>query len=136
MLSELVEQHEHQWDDILPAYQAERKPNGDAIIELAKRNFIEMSELSGDASFLLRKKIEAKFNQMYPELWVPLYSMVTFSPDLPYSQALAIGDIQKNIMDEIMALPNIEADWKKTYVYEKIHQLAVERLPNVVGASS
>ncbi len=136
VLSELVEQHHHQWDDILPAYQAERKPNGDAIIELAKRNFIEMSELSGDASFLLRKKIEAKFNQLYPKLWVPLYSMVTFSPDIPYSQALAVGDMQKAIMDEIMALPNIEADWQQAYVYEKIHQLAVEKLPSVVGAPS
>ena len=95
-----------------------------------------MSELSGDASFLLRKKIEAKFNQLYPKLWVPLYSMVTFSPDIPYSQALAVGDMQKAIMDEIMALPNIEADWQQAYVYEKIHQLAVEKLPRVVGAPS
>jgi kynurenine 3-monooxygenase len=136
VLSELVEQHDHHWDNILSAYQDERKPNGDAIIELAKRNFIEMSELSGDANFLLRKKIEAKFNQLYPKLWVPLYSMVTFSPDIPYSHALAIGDIQKAIMDEIMALPNIDNDWKEDYIYQKIHQLAVDKLPKVNGAQN
>ena len=136
VLSELVEQYDHQWHDILSAYQHERKPNGDAIIELAKRNFIEMSELSGDEKFLLRKKIEAKFNQRYPELWVPLYSMVTFSPDIPYAQALAIGDIQKAIMDEIMAEPNIDNEWQEEYIYQKIYQLAVDKLPAVNGVKN
>jgi len=136
ILAELVEQYEHQWPAILSAYQAERKPNCDAIIELAKRNFIEMSELSGDANFLLRKKIEAKFHQMYPELWLPLYSMVTFSSDTSYSQALAIGDIQKQIMDEIMALPNIQNDWQAEHIYQKIYQLALNNLPAVSKENS
>jgi len=131
ILAELVEQHDHQWDAILSAYQAERKPNCDAIIELAKRNFVEMSELSGDPSFLLRKQIEAKFHQMYPKLWLPLYAMVTFSPDIPYSNALAIGDIQKSIMDEIMAMPNIESHWQDEGIYQQIHQLALAKLPAV-----
>ncbi len=130
ILSELIEQHQHQWPEILAAYQDERKANGDAIIELAKRNFIEMSDLSGEASFLLRKKIEANFHQMQPELWVPLYSMVTFSPDLPYKQALAIGDIQKEIMDEIMQMPDIAEQWQEPHVYEKLLQLAKQKLPS------
>jgi len=133
VLSELVEQHDHQWQDILAAYQLERKPNGDAIIELAKRNFIEMSELAGDADFLLRKKIEAKFHQMYPKLWIPLYTMVTFSPDISYAQALAIGEVQKSIMDEIMALPDIAQHWQSDHVYQQLHTLATEKLSNNVS---
>jgi len=130
VLAELVEEHQHQWPDILESYQQERKANGDAIIELAKRNFVEMSDLSGDANFLLRKKIEAKFHQMHPKLWVPLYSMVTFSPDIPYKTALAVGDIQKEIMDEIMQLPNIENEWQQAHVYQTLLQLAQEKLIN------
>ena len=95
-----------------------------------------MSELSGDASFLLRKQIEAKFHQRYPQLWLPLYTMVTFSPDISYSTALVIGDIQKNIMDEIMAIPNIENNWQDEAIYQKIHQLALEKLPATPPAIS
>ncbi|NQY34251.1 MAG: FAD-dependent monooxygenase [Alteromonadaceae bacterium] len=128
ILNELIDEYDHNWDHILSAYQQERKPNCDAIIELAKRNFVEMSDLAGDENFLLRKKIEAKFHTMYPQIWVPLYAMVTFSPHITYSQALATGEIQKNIMDEIMKLPNIHQDWQQDHVYQLLHKLAVEKL--------
>ena len=50
--------------------------------------------------------------------------MVTFSPDIPYSAALTIGDIQQVIMQEIMQIPNIESCWQDDLVYEKLYQLA------------
>ena len=83
-----------------------------------------MSELSGQAKFLLQKQIEAEFHKRHPTLWTPLYSMVTFSPNLPYSQALAIGDIQQKIMQEIMQISNIENCWQEDFVYEKLQELA------------
>lgn len=122
-LGEIIDQYQGQWSDIFPAYQKQRKINADAITELAQRNFVEMSELSGDSNFLLQKKIEAKFHQLHPELWVPLYSMVTFCPHLPYSQALAIGDQQKLIMAEIMKIPNINTCWEDDFIYQKLRQL-------------
>ncbi|WP_259366719.1 MULTISPECIES: FAD-dependent oxidoreductase [unclassified Colwellia] len=122
-LGEIIDQYKGQWSDIFPAYQKQRKINADAITELAQRNFVEMSELSGDSNFLLQKKIEAKFHQLHPELWVPLYSMVTFCPHLPYSQALAIGDQQKLIMAEIMQIPNINTCWEDDFIYQKLRQL-------------
>jgi kynurenine 3-monooxygenase len=122
-LGEIIDQYKGQWCDIFPAYQKQRKINADAITELAQRNFVEMSELSGDSNFLLQKKIEAKFHQLHPDLWVPLYSMVTFCPHLPYSQALAIGDQQKLIMAEIMQIPNINTCWEDDFIYQKLRQL-------------
>ncbi|MFB0979984.1 MAG: NAD(P)/FAD-dependent oxidoreductase [Alteromonadaceae bacterium] len=122
-LGEIIDQYKGQWSDIFPAYQKQRKINADAITELAQRNFVEMSELSGESNFLLQKKIEAKFHQLHPELWVPLYSMVTFCPHLPYSQALAIGDQQKLIMTEIMKIPNINTCWEDDFIYQKLRQL-------------
>ena len=123
-LGQLITEYNHNWLKIFPAYQAQRKINADAITELAQRNFIEMSEHSGQARFLLQKQIEAEFHQRHPELWTPLYSMVTFSPDIPYSAALTIGDIQQVIMQEIMQIPNIESCWQDDLVYEKLYQLA------------
>jgi len=125
VLNELVAQHKDDWPEILSKYQQHRKPNGDAIIELAKRNFVEMSELSGDANFLLGKKIEANFHDRYPNLWVPLYSMVTFSPQISYSEALRVGDIQKGIMSQIMAMPKIEERWQDEDIYDHLHHLTM-----------
>ena len=56
-----------------PAYQQARKPNNDAIADLAIMNFVEMRDLVG-TPVLLRKKIEAHMHEKYPEKWLPLYS--------------------------------------------------------------
>ncbi len=127
-LNTLIARHDHDWDAIFPAYENARKPNGDAIAELSKRNFIEMSDLSGDPMFQLRKMIEAKFSQRHPELWTPLYSMVTFSPQIPYAEALRVGDAQKAVMDRIMAMPSIESEWDSEDVMQHLHELATELL--------
>ncbi len=125
-LDALIAEHDHDWDRIFPAYENARKPNGDAIAELAVRNFREMSDLSGDPRFQLQKKIEAKFSEQYPELWTPLYSMVTFSPEIPYLEALRVGDEQNAVMQKIMALPGIENEWDEPYVMDQLHELASE----------
>ena len=123
-LNALISEYQHDWDRIFPAYENARKPNADAIAELSKRNFVEMSDLSGDPKFQLRKKIEAKFSSLYPELWTPLYSLVTFSPDIPYAEALRMGDEQKKLMDRVMAMPNIERDWDQPAVMDRLFELA------------
>ncbi len=123
-LNRLIATHDHDWTKIFPAYENARKPNGDAIAELSKRNFVEMSDLSGDKRFQLQKKIEAKFHEAHPELWTPLYSMVTFSPEVPYAEALRVGDEQKAVMDRIMQLPDIENTWNEQHVMEQLHELA------------
>lgn len=109
-LDTLIKKHNHEWDKIMPDYQHQRKPNSDAIADLALANFIEMRDLVGHPDFLLRKKIEAKFSDRHPDKWIPLYTMVTFS-ELPYSVALSEGKRHDTIMDKIMALPGIENKW-------------------------
>jgi kynurenine 3-monooxygenase len=121
-LNDLIAGNDHDWTRIFPAYEDCRKPNADAIAELSKRNFIEMSDLSGDAMFQIRKKIEARFHQAYPELWTPLYSLVTFSPDVPYATALKVGDEQNKIMDHIMCIPGIEQKWQDQDVIDELYK--------------
>lgn len=114
-----------QWEQALDAYQYARKVNADAIAELSYRNFKEMSELTANPMFLLRKKIESMFAKKYPELWLPLYDRVTFSEG-SYQEALAIGDQQAQIMDVIMATADIETLWDSLEIEEKIKQLIKE----------
>jgi kynurenine 3-monooxygenase len=110
------------WKTIFKEYEKSRKPNADAIAELSYRNFMEMRSKTADAKFLLQKKIEKRFSEKYPEKWLPLYSRVTFS-FRPYSEALAIGDRQKAIMDEVMLIEDIDKKWDSPEVDNKILEL-------------
>jgi kynurenine 3-monooxygenase len=46
--------------------------------------------------------------------------MVTFRPDMRYSEALERGNFQQKIMDEVMALENIEEKWNSVEVEKMI----------------
>ncbi|RZJ29548.1 MAG: FAD-dependent monooxygenase [Flavobacterium sp.] len=122
VLYDLMQKHGDNWQEIFTKYQQSRKPNTDAIAELSYRNFMEMSSSTADEKFLLQKKIEKKFSATHPEKWQPLYSRVTFS-HRPYSEALAIGDKQNEIMEEVMDMANIFAIWDSETVEQKILEL-------------
>ena len=110
VFDELLQSHDGNWSDLMRKYENSRKHNADAIAELALRNFIEMRDKVSDPTFLLQKKIEARFTELHPGKWMPLYSMVTFS-HTPYSEALKIGDRQEAIMQHVMKSSEIENQW-------------------------
>ena len=116
------------WTRLMSDFTRLRKANGDAIGDLALRNFIEMRDRTGDPRFLLRKRIERRLTDRHPDRWVPLYSMVTFT-HLPYAEALELGRIQDGIMDEVMARPDIDTVWDGNEVERHALELAAERLP-------
>ena len=122
VLEQMLEKYGDDWANLLNDYENSRKPNTDAIAELSYRNFMEMSAKTADSNFLLQKKIEKWFSDKHPDKWMPLYSRVTFSLQ-PYSEALAIGDFQNEIMQEIMQMPNIEENWNSAEVENKIIEL-------------
>jgi kynurenine 3-monooxygenase len=122
ILYELMEQYGDDWKTIFSEYQISRKPNADAIAELSYRNFMEMSSKVADEKFLLQKKIEKRFAKRHPKQWLPLYDRVTFS-HRPYSEALAIGNRQNELMEEVMKMPNIETIWDSLEVENRILEL-------------
>jgi len=124
ILDELIEQNGDDWHTILQQYQTLRKPDGDAIADLAVNNFTEMREKTADPKFLLQKKIEARLHEKYPDKWIPAYSQVTFSPHIRYSEALQRGQQQEAIMQEVMAIKSIEENWQS----EEIEIMILERL--------
>jgi kynurenine 3-monooxygenase len=70
--------------------------------------------------FLLQKKIEARFSERHPDKWIPLYSMVTYSPQIRYSKAMKEGEKQQRIMDKVMSRPDIEKVWDSAEVEKQI----------------
>ena len=123
IFNELLDDNHDSWSAAISIFQQQRKPNTDAIAQLALDNFIEMRDLVADADFLLRKKIEARIHSLYPDRWIPLYSMVTFHDTISYANAQEIGAKQKKIMDEVMKMPNIETTWQSLDFEQLVRQI-------------
>lgn len=124
VLNGLIEKYENDWTTILEKYQDLRKPDGDAIADLALNNFVEMRDKVADPAFLLQKKIEAHFSKKHPDKWTPAYSQVTFSPHIRYSEALRNGNRQEKMMESIMKTPGIAEKWQS----EDIEHLMLEAI--------
>jgi kynurenine 3-monooxygenase len=124
ILDELMEKNGNDWKTILKEYQTLRKPDADAIADLAVNNFTEMRDRTADPKFLLQKKIEAKLHEKYPDQWIPAYSQVTFSPYIRYSEAFKRGRMQEAIMQEVMNIPEVEAKWDA----EELHSLIISKI--------
>lgn len=110
VLDTLIEEFDHDWSKIIPAYERARKPNADAIADLAKLNFIEMRDLVADADFQFKKRIAAKVAERYPDRFIPVYSMVSFS-HLPYADALREYHRQDAVLTEVLTWPGIAERW-------------------------
>lgn len=68
-------------------YERLRKPNADALADLAVANFVEMRDKTGSRLFLWKKKYEKWLARLLPGRFIPLYVMVTFTR-IPYAQAV------------------------------------------------
>lgn len=107
VLNDVLDDYNGDMAAAIHAFEQIRKADTDAIADLAMRNFVEMRDLVADDRFVLRKKVEKLIHQKYPEDFLPLYSMVTFS-HTPYAEALATGNAYdayfKKIDDEELML--------------------------------
>ena len=115
ILDQLLDEYKGDLKNCFKQYSKTRKPSGDGVQDLSMHNFIVMRDKTADPMFLLQKKIEKKFSNLYPEKWKPLYSMVSFT-NIAYSDAWDLGMKQERIMRKIMQIPNIEEIWDTDYV--------------------
>ena len=115
VLDQLMQKHGEDWQACFDEYSKIRKPDGDGVQDLSMHNFIVMRDKTADPKFLLQKKIELHFSKKYPDKWLPLYSMVSFST-IRYSEAWKIGQQQEKLMQKVMDVPNIEGKWESDEV--------------------
>lgn len=101
VLASLMDQFGDDWKTILDTYEQRRKPNGDAVAELALQNFVEMRDKVADPAFLERKKIEKELGKRYPDRFISIYEMVSFS-HTPYNTAMRCIEAQDQLLARIM----------------------------------
>lgn len=102
ILNELIGKHSEDWTAIFKEFTEQRKPNADAIAEMAEENFYEMRDSVADPVFQRKRELETKLEQTFPE-YFSKYSMVTFREDLPYKIAKEKGNAQDKLLMEICA---------------------------------
>jgi kynurenine 3-monooxygenase len=119
VFNEILEAEQEDFERAIAIFSDKRKPDADAIADLALQNFIEMRDKTADKRFLLQKKIEAQLSLKYPEKWLPLYSQVTFS-HIPYSKALMQGRVQDKHMEQFLNRENIEEHWNSDSLHKEI----------------
>jgi kynurenine 3-monooxygenase len=102
VLSDLLDKHGEDWTKILQEYDRRRKPNGDAVASLALMNFTEMRDKVADPMFLERKKIEKELGKRYPDQFVSVYEMVSFS-HIPYNTAIHCIQAQDRLLERVMS---------------------------------
>jgi len=81
----------------LGQYEDSRKPNSDAIADMALDNFIEMRDHTASRWFLIKKKLSHAMHRVFPRTFIPLYNMVSFST-VPYAQARDRARTQSRIL--------------------------------------
>lgn len=102
ILNQMISENENNWEVIFAEFTRIRKPNADAIAEMAEENFYEMRDAVADETFQKKRQLETKLEQTFPD-YFSKYSMVTFREDLPYSVAKQKGNAQDKLLMEICA---------------------------------
>ena len=100
VLDSLIEKHGTDWATVFKEFTKERKPNADAIADMAEENFYEMRDAVADPVFVRKRELETRLEQSFPD-YFSKYSMVTFREDLPYSVAKEKGNAQDKLLMEI-----------------------------------
>ena len=85
------------FESAFAAFEAERRPNAEAIQAMALENYVEMRDRVDDADFLLQRALERVLAERHPGRFVPRYSMVSFTR-VPYATAFERGKVQRAIL--------------------------------------
>jgi len=78
-------------------YFQRRKVNADALADLALENFIEMRDKTASRAFRAKKKLDHFLEAALPGIYLPLYTMVTFTR-IPYGDAARRARLQDRIV--------------------------------------
>jgi kynurenine 3-monooxygenase len=83
-LVRLMDQH-YGWAGLFEAFEHERRPNTDAIAQMALENYLEMRSAVLDPEYRKRKKAEEELAKQDPG-FISRYAKVMFHPEIPYSR--------------------------------------------------
>ena len=127
VFNEMIGKHwnegEIDFEKLCADFEQSRKPDAEAIADLALKNFIEMRDSVADEIFLVRKKIEKFLQKQFPGEFTPAYSLVTFTEDMRYSEAYKRAKIQDELLGELMKKENVIQKWENGQLTNELTSL-------------
>src|SRR5947207_3029206 len=97
VLDECLEEFPEDRERAFGEYFSRRKVNADALADLAIGNFIEMRDKTASKTFRAKKKLDHFLEAALPGIYLPLYTMVTFTR-IPYAEAARRARLQDRIV--------------------------------------
>lgn len=88
------------WPRDFAAFAQERRPDTDAIADLAVENFVEMRDKVADPEFLRLREMEHELQERMGGRYLTRYQLVTFTR-IPYRAALEAGRIEQQLLQEM-----------------------------------
>ena len=101
VLMDCVDSGDDNWLNIFSSYNKMRKPDADAIAQMAIENYIEMRDSVAQSDYKAKKKIANSLSIEFPDRFIPRYNMVSFT-SIPYSEVYKRGKIQQEIISQLM----------------------------------
>jgi kynurenine 3-monooxygenase len=89
------------WPSLFTEFERVRRPNTEAIAQMALENYTEMRDTVLDAGFVRRKVLALELERRFPDRFIPRYAMVTFHPEIEYAEAFRRGAVQSQILLEL-----------------------------------
>jgi kynurenine 3-monooxygenase len=103
VLDECLAQFPQDRERAFAEYFVRRKENADALADLAVENFIEMRDKTASRVFRAKKKLDHLLEAVLPDIYLPLYTMVTFTR-IPYAEAARRARLQDRIVYGALAV--------------------------------
>ncbi len=126
VFNKLLDKHDD-WEGLYFAFEASRKPNAEAIADMALENYTEMRDAIRDPKFHLCKKIEWLLEARHARRFISRYAMVMFHR-IPYAIAQSRGEIQSAIIGQLSAsvdrVEDVDLELADKLILEKLTPLS------------
>ena len=130
-LAGLVEECDS-WNRAFARLESLRRPNANAIADMALENYVEMRASVADPKYVLKRRLALALEQRHPQRFVPRYNMVMFRR-IPYAEAQARGRINAEILAQLTrdatALEDVDFDLAARLVSERLAPVTADEGP-------
>ncbi len=127
-LNRLLDKHNDDWSRVLPEFDRIRRPNAEAIADMAIENYTTMRSSVIDPKFQLKKEVGFELEKRFPDRFMPRYSMVMFHL-IPYAEAFKRGQLQRAILERLVdgksSVDFIDFDLAKELVEDQLSPMSI-----------
>ena len=113
VLDACMRDHPGYWATAFSEFEQGRKPDTDAIADMAVANYVEMSSSVVDERYRLKRAVALELDRLWPEQFTPRYAMVMFNT-IPYAEVQRRAALQGEVLERLtVGLTDIgEVDWQ------------------------